>query len=128
MLGKVAAAGAAGTALRLVGLLPLAVAVYGAPLTLMGLNTFGCAVAGVVVTRVSPSPLRDVLTHGLLGAFTTFSSVFIAAGRIGHNLGLVAAGTQRMTPIGLLLAALYIAVSVCLGVVAFVSARRVAAR
>lgn len=128
MIAKVAAAGAVGTAIRLIGVLPLAVAVYGDPLTLLLLNTFGCAVAGMVVATFDPSPLRSLLTHGVLGAFTTFSSVVIAAGRIGHSLGLVAEDTSRMTSAGLLLAFGYVAVSVGFGLFAFVATRRLAAR
>jgi fluoride ion exporter CrcB/FEX len=128
VLTKVAVAGAFGTAIRLVGLLPLAVAVYANPLTLLLLNTFGCGVAGVVVAKGADTPVRSVLTHGFLGAFTTFSGVIIAAGRIGHSLGLVAEDSSRMTGLGLVLALGYIAVSFVAGFVVFVSARRLASR
>ena len=128
MLLKVWLAGAAGTAARLVGVLPLAVAMYASPLTLLVLNTFGCGLAGVVASRVAPGELRTILAHGVLGAFTTFSAVIVAAGRIGHSLGLVAEDTSRMTGAGLVLAFFYVSVSVLAGLVAFRFARRVARR
>lgn len=128
MYGKVALAGAAGTAARVVGVLPLTVAMYGNPLTLLVLNTFGCFVAGVVQARLGESTLKQIVNHGLLGAFTTFSSVIIAAGRIGHGLGLVDADTFRMTTAGLALAFGYVFVSVAAGFVALASARRLARR
>lgn len=128
MLLKVWLTGAAGTAARLVGVLPLAVAVYASPVTLLVLNTFGCGVAGMVVARVAPNRLRMILAHGVLGAFTTFSAVIVAAGRIGHSLGLVAEDTSRMTGVGLLLAFFYVSVSVVAGLLAFRFARRMARR
>lgn len=128
MLGKMFVAGAAGTGARLVGVLPLTVAMYASPVTLLVLNTFGCAVAGWVLTRIGPSAQRLVLTHGALGAFTTFSSVIVAAGRIGHSLGLVADGTSRMTGTGLVVSFGYVAVSVFAGLIGFRVSRRLARR
>lgn len=128
MLIKVWLAGATGTAVRLVGVLPLAVAVFASPVTLLVLNTFGCGVAGMVVARVAPNQVRTILTHGVLGAFTTFSAVIVAAGRIGHSLGLVAEDTSRMTAVGLLVALLYLLASVIAGLVAFRLGRLVARR
>lgn len=128
MFTKVAAAGALGTAIRLIGMLPLTVAIYGNPLTYLVLNTFGCALAGVVIGKLGATELRQVVSHGLLGAFTTFSGVIVAAGRIGHNLGLVAEDSSAMSATGLLLAFGYIAVSIGFGLSVFIAAKRMATR
>lgn len=128
MVLKVALAGVFGTAMRLLGVLPLAMAVFSNPLTYLVLNTVGCAVTGVVVAKLHAVEIRQIVSHGVLGAFTTFSGVMIAAGRIGHSLSLVAEDTSRMTATGLLLAFGYIAVSLGFGLLAYVVAKQLASR
>jgi hypothetical protein len=48
----------------------------------------------------------------------------VAAGRLGHDAGLVAPGSARMTGAGLALAAAYLSASVVLGLAALRLGRR----
>lgn len=83
------------------------------PWMLVALNVVGAALLGIVVTRVlearsGATPLRLLLVTGLLGGFTTYSSLVSAAIVAGHDghlgngfvtllatsvAGVVAAGT-----------------------------------
>jgi len=124
-LGSAAAGGAIGTALRLAIGVPAVLGVAGpGPLRLLALNVLGAALAGLLVGWLSAGPARawwvtPFLLTGVLGGMTTFSSMIVAAGRLGHDLGLVAADSARMTGAGLGLAAAYLTLSVLFGLVAF---------
>jgi len=102
------------------------------PGRLLVVNVVGAALLGLLVPRGNASPTsrrrRAFLATGLLGGTTTFSSMVVAAGRLGHDLGLVAPDSARMTPVGLALAAGYLALSLVLGLVAFTLARRASSR
>jgi CrcB protein len=72
------------------------------PWMLIGLNLVGAALLGVVVARVlDPRPerveLRLFVATGLLGGFTTYSSLVSAAIVRGHNDAL---GTAFLTLLG----------------------------
>ena len=131
---RIALGGAIGTALRLLvgallgGGLTVAAAPPGVPALLL-VNTVGAALLGVAVAR-PPLPERwmPALTTGLLGGLTTFSTLVVQAGTLGHDAGLVAPGSARMTGAGLALVAAFLAVSVVLGLLAFGAARRAASR
>jgi len=131
---RVALGGSIGTGLRL-----LAGALLGGGLTLAAdprgvsalllVNTLGAALLGVAVARPPlPSRWMPALTTGLLGGLTTFSTLVVQAGTLGHDSGLVAPGSARMTGAGLALVAAFLAANVALGLLAFVAARRVVSR
>lgn len=131
---RIALGGALGTALRL--LVVSAVAgglVLGArppgPLVLLGVNTLGAGLLGLAVAR-RPLPERwmPALTTGVLGGATTFSTLVVQAGTLGHDAGLVAPGSARMTGAGLGLVAAFLVVSVGAGLAAYVVGRRVGRR
>ena len=134
MLLRIALGGALGTGVRLLvgvllgGGLVLAADPPGVPALLL-VNTLGAALLGAVVAR-PPVPERwmPALTTGLLGGLTTFSTLVVQAGTLGHDAGLVAPGSARMTGAGLGLVAAFLATSVGLGLVAYVVAHRLAAR
>jgi fluoride ion exporter CrcB/FEX len=66
------------------------------------------------------------LTTGLLGGLTTFSTMIVQAGMLGHDAGLVVQGSGRMTDAGLGLVAGYLAVSITLGLAGLALGRRLA--
>ncbi len=127
---RVALGGALGTLLRLAagGALVLSAAPPG-PLRLLALNTAGAGLLGWVLAR-RPVPARwlPALTTGLLGATTTFSTLVVQAGTLGHDAGLVAPGSARMTGPGLALVAGYLAVSVAAGLAALRAGRHLGTR
>jgi CrcB protein len=113
---RIALGGAIGTGLRLLaGGLVLAAAPPG-PLRLLAINVLGALAIGWISVR---PPVRaawmPALSTGLLGGFTTFSTMIVQAGTLGHDAGLVAPGTARMTGAGLVLVAAYLVASVALG-------------
>jgi CrcB protein len=131
-LGAVAVGGALGTGLRLVAAAPLPLALGGpGPARLLAVNAAGALALGHLLARSARDPRRraalPLLATGLLGGLTTFSSMVIAAGRLGHDLGLVDA-SARMTVPGLGLAAGYLIVSVLLGLAALRLGRRLGRR
>ena len=139
MLLRIALGGALGTGLRLlVGVLlgsglVLAADPPGVP-ALLVVNTLGAAALGAVsarpplLERWMPERWMPALTTGLLGGLTTFSTLVVQAGTLGHDAGLVAPGSARMTGAGLGLVAAFLAASVGLGLVAYVVAHRLASR
>ena len=131
-LGAVALGGALGTLVRVLAAVPLVLVVDGLGWArLLVVNVIGAGVLGVLVARRATSPVLQrrwpLLATGLLGGATTFSSMVVAAGRLGHELGLVDPGSARMRPSGLALSLGYLAASVLLGLAAHTSARRLAA-
>jgi CrcB protein len=117
---RIALGGAVGTGLRLLaGGLALSVALPG-PLRLLAVNVVGALLLGWVGAR-PPLPTRwmPALSAGLLGGFTTFSTMVLQAGALGHDAGLVAPGSGRMTGAGLGLVAAYLAASVVLGLTGY---------
>jgi len=131
-LASVALGGAAGTLMRLLVAAPVVLAASGpGPLRLIGLNVAGAGALGLVLARREHSAAVrrwwPLLATGFLGGLTTFSSMVVAAGRLGHDLGLVAPGSMRMTPAGLGLTAAYLAGSIALGLIAFRLGQRVGA-
>lgn len=131
---RIALGGGLGTALRLLvgaalgGGLLLAADPPGVPALLL-VNTLGAAVLGAVTAR-PPLPERwmPALTTGLLGGLTTFSTLVVQAGTLGHDAGLVVPGSARMTGAGLVLVAALLTTSVGLGLAGYVVARRVVSR
>ena len=127
----VALGGAVGTGLRLLAAAPLPLALAGlGPWRLLAVNVAGAAALGAVgsvaARRADLRAALPFLATGLLGGLTTFSSMVVAAGRLGHDLGLVAPGSARMTGAGLGLAAAYLLGSLVVGVVALRVGRRLA--
>jgi fluoride exporter len=132
-LAQVAIGGALGTGVRLLVALPAVLAVTGpSPFRLLALNVAGAGMLGALLgarERLAWLPrLLPLLGVGLLGGMTTFSSMILVAGRLGHDAGLVAVDSARMTGPGLGLAASYLLGSVVLGLVAFQAARAGARR
>jgi CrcB protein len=126
---RIALGGAAGTGLRLLaGGLALSATPPG-PLRLLAINVLGAALLGWIVAR-RPVPERwmPALSIGLLGGFTTFSTMVVQAGTLGHDAGLVAPGSGRMTGAGLALVAAYLTASVGLGLAALLVGRRLGER
>lgn len=123
---RIALGGAVGTLLRLLagGAVVLAADPPG-PLRLLLVNTLGAGLLGWAVSR-RPVPERwmPALTAGLLGAFTTFSTLIVQAGTLGHDAGRLVAGSARMDGSGLALVAAFLAASVVLGLAAFRVGRR----
>lgn len=133
-LGWVAMGGVAGTLVRVLVVAPPLLALPGpTPLRILALNVAGAALLGSLAAHRSGSPwlerLWPLVATGFLGGATTFSAMIVAAGRLGHDLGLVEPGTARMRPAGLALSLGYLTLSVALGLAAFTLTRRwVAAR
>lgn len=128
-LGMVALGGAVGTLVRLLAATPPVLALRGlGPSRLLVVNVVGAAALGALLARRASSPRLErhwsLLATGLLGGTTTFSSMVVAAGRLGHDLGLVDPASARMRPAGLALTAAYLTASVALGVGAFLLGRR----
>jgi CrcB protein len=126
---RIALGGALGTGLRLLsGGLLLAAAPSG-PLRLLALNVLGALTLGWISVR---PPVRarwmPALSTGLLGGFTTFSTMVVQAGTLGHDAGLVAPGSARMTGAGLALVSAYLTASVTLGLAGCLLGRALAAR
>lgn len=131
---RIALGGAFGTALRLLAVaLAAGGPVVGArppgPLVLLAINTVGAGLLGIVVAR-RPLPDRwmPALTTGVLGGSTTFSTLVVQAGTLGHDAGLVASGSARMTGAGLGLVAAFLAASIGLGLAAYVTGRSLGRR
>lgn len=128
-LAGVAVGGAVGTALRLAAAAPLPLALAGlGPWRLLAVNAAGALALGALMSVAARSPRLTAavptLATGLLGGFTTFSSTIVAAGRLGHDLGLVAPDSARMTGPGLALAAAYVAGSLLVGLLAHAAGTR----
>jgi fluoride exporter len=126
---RIALGGALGTVLRLVsGGVLLAVAPPG-PLRLLAVNVLGALALGWISVR---PPVRaawmPALSTGLLGGFTTFSTMIVQAGALGHDAGRVVPGTARMTGAGLTLVAAYLTASVALGLAGCLLGRLLATR
>ena len=126
---RIALGGAVGTGLRLLaGGLVLSASPPG-PWRLLAINVLGAALLGWVTAR-RPVPARwmPAVTVGLLGGFTTFSTMVVQAGTLGHDAGLVAPGSARMTGAGLALVAAYLTASIGLGLAALLVGRRIGER
>jgi CrcB protein len=141
-LARIAVGGALGTGLRM--LLATGAA------TLLLVNVLGAAALGALHGHLygrgggrlggadethpdDPAVLRQrrlqmLVGTGLLGGLTTFSTMVVVAGRLGHDAGLVVAGTSRMSGAGLALALAYLAASVLSGLAVFLAARGLARR
>lgn len=96
-LAVVAAGGAAGALARWAVVATWPTAVGGAGWGTLAVNLAGCFLLGVLVARAEPdSLLRLGLGTGVLGGFTTFSTLMVetdrglAAGRPGIALALLA--------------------------------------
>jgi len=126
---RIALGGAAGTALRLLaGGLVLSAAPPG-PLRLLAVNVVGALLLGWISVRPPlPAAWMPALATGLLGGFTTFSTMVVQAGMLGHDAGLVRPGSGRMTGQGLALVAAYLAASVTLGLAGYLLGRGLGAR
>lgn len=127
---RIALGGALGTLVRLgVGGAVVLSASPPGPVRLLVLNTAGAGLLGCVVAR-RPVPDRwlPAVTTGLLGAMTTFSTLVVQAGTLGHDAGLVEPGSARMTGPGLALVAAHLALSVAAGLVALRLGRRLGHR
>lgn len=131
---RIALGGMIGTALRLLaasavaGGLVLAARPPG-PAVLLAINTIGAGLLGfVAVRRPLPDRWMPALTVGVLGGFTTFSTLVVQAGTLGHDAGLVAADSARMTGAGLGLVAVLLAASVGLGLSAHAVGRSLGLR
>lgn len=128
---QIALGGAVGTGLRLlflggatVSIDPVASSFSG---RLLALNVAGAAALGwVSVRRPVPAAWMPALTAGLLGGLTTFSTMIVQAGTLGHDAGLVVEGSGRMTGAGLGLVAGYLTASITLGLAGLVLGRRLA--
>jgi fluoride exporter len=117
---RIALGGALGTGLRLLAGGLLLSATPPGPLRLLAVNVLGALVLGWVrVRRVVPSAWMPALTTGVLGGFTTFSTMVVQAGALGHGVGAAAAGSARMAGPGLALAGAYLAASVVLGLTGY---------
>lgn len=126
---RIAFGGAIGTGLRLLaGGLALSAAPPG-PLRLLAINVLGAGLLGWALER-RPLPDRwmPALMTGVLGGLTTFSMLILQAGTLGHDAGLVAPDSARMTATGLALVAAYLTTSVGLGLAALLVGRRLGAR
>ena len=126
---RIALGGAAGTGLRLLaGGLVLSAAPPG-PLRLLAINVLGAGLLGwALVRRPLPDRWMPALVTGVLGGFTTFSTMVVQAGTLGHDAGLVVPGSARMTGAGLALVTAYLTASVGLGLAALLVGRRLGAR
>jgi fluoride ion exporter CrcB/FEX len=83
---------------------------------------------GDVASEARAMRRTTFLASGFLGGLTTFSTMVVVAGRLGHDAGLVDPGSGRMSAAGLTLAAAYLATSVLIGLLAFLAARTLAVR
>jgi fluoride ion exporter CrcB/FEX len=132
-LGRVALGGALGTVVRML--------LASGAAALLVVNVLGAAGLGALSGHLGPPGamasagaaaaerhrrLSALVATGFLGGLTTFSTMVVVAGRLGHDAGLVAPGSGRMTGAGLALAAAYLAASVIAGLIVFVAARRIA--
>lgn len=136
---RIALGGALGTGLRLLGVGGLVLSAdalsaastgpLSGPLRLLVLNVIGAAVLGwVSVRRPVPAAWMPALTTGLLGGATTFSTLIVQAGTLGHDAGLIAEGSGRMTGAGLGLVAAFLLASVALGLAGLLCGRALAGR
>jgi fluoride ion exporter CrcB/FEX len=85
---RIALGGAIGTAARLLaGGLALSATPPG-PLRLLAVNVLGAALLGWALSRRPlPEAWMPALTVGVLGGFTTFSTMVVQAGTLGHDAG-----------------------------------------
>lgn len=141
MLG-VAVGGALGSALRVAVLVPGAFLVglgpfgpsdpTGEAVRLVFVNVLGAVALGALVGRRRDWPWVarwwPTMATGFLGGLTTFSSMVVTAGSLGHALGLDDPMTGRMTSAGGVLAAGYLAGSVALGIGGYLVGRRTSGR
>ncbi len=132
---RIALGGALGTGLRLLVVAGAALSAGTAstaapgPLRLLALNVLGATALGwVTVRRPAPAAWMPALSTGVLGGFTTFSTMIVQAGTLGHDAGLVAEGSGRMTGAGLGLVAAYLTASITLGLVGLLLGRALAGR
>lgn len=123
---RIALGGAVGTGLRL--LIGAAFVLSAAPpgaARLLAINVIGALALGwASVRRPVDAAWMPALTTGLLGGFTTFSTMIVQAGTLGHDAGLVVPGTARMTGAGLTLVAAYLVASIGLGLVGYLVGTR----
>jgi CrcB protein len=124
----VALGGALGTGVRLLLAGPVVLlAAPPGPLRLLSINVGGALLLGLLLGLRERSDRLErwwpLLATGLLGGLTTFSTMIVQAGSLGHAAGLVAPGSGRMTPAGLGLVAGYLVASVALGLAAVVIGR-----
>jgi len=135
---RIALGGALGTGLRLLVVAGAALSALSAgtastaapgPLRLLALNVLGATALGwVTVRRPVPAAWMPALSTGVLGGLTTFSTMIVQAGTLGHDAGLVAEGSGRMTGAGLGLVVAYLTASVALGLVGLLLGRALARR
>jgi len=126
---RIALGGALGTGVRLLALGLALTATPSGPLRLLAVNVVGAALLGwALARRPLPETWMPALTVGVLGGLTTFSTMIVQAGTLGHDAGLIAPGSARMTGGGLALVALFLVASVGLGVVGLLLGRRVGER
>ncbi len=126
---RIALGGVVGTGLRLLVMGLALSATSSAALRLLAVNVVGAGLLGWVLAR-PPVPERwmPALTVGVLGGLTTFSTMVVQAGMLGHAQGLVVAGSNRMTGAGLALVAGLLTTHLVLGTGALVLARRAGER
>jgi fluoride exporter len=132
-LPDVAIGGALGTGVRLlIGGPVVLLAAPPGPVRLLAINVGGAFLLGVLLgvreRRSTVTRWWPLLVTGLLGGLTTFSTMIVQAGSLGHAAGLVVSGSGRMTPTGLGLVSAYLAVSVTLGLAALIAGRKVGQR
>jgi CrcB protein len=126
---RIALGGALGTGLRLFALGLALTAAPSGPVRLLAVNVVGATLLGwALARRPLPESWMPALTVGVLGGLTTFSTMIVQAGTLGHDAGLVAPGSARMTGAGLALVALFLVASVVLGVAGLLLGRRVGER
>lgn len=126
---RIAVGGAVGTALRLLAGGLVVAASQPGPLRLLAVNVIGALALGWFSTRPPvPAAWMPALTTGLLGGFTTFSTMVVQAGQLGHDAGFVVPGSARMTAAGLGLVAAYLTASVTLGLAGYLLGRGLGAR
>ena len=126
---RIALGGAIGTAARLLAAGLALSATPPGPLRLLAVNVLGATLLGwALARRPLPEDWMPALTVGALGGFTTFSTMVVQAGTLGHDAGLVAPGSTRMTSTGLALVAAYLTASVALGLVGLLIGRRIGER
>lgn len=85
-IAAVGIGGAAGTLLRLAADALVPATPGGPPWSTLAINVLGCVLLGVLVARMpdhAPEWLRAGLGAGVLGSFTTFSAVAVAAVELG---------------------------------------------
>jgi len=126
---RIALGGALGTGLRLLAGGLLLTATPPGPLRLLAVNVLGALMLGWVgVRRLVPAVWMPALTTGVLGGFTTFSTMVVQAGALGHGVGAITPGSTRMSGQGLALVGAYLAASVLLGLAGYLLGRSLGPR